>query len=64
MKTALDKFGGAHVLVANAGIVRHSPIEKLSEKDWDEIMAIHLRSIYKVWCGSTNDADIQLNPMN
>ena len=48
MKTALDKFGGAHVLVANAGLVRPSAFEKLSEKDWDEILAVHLRATYKV----------------
>lgn len=44
----MDKFGGAHVLVANAGFVRPSAFEKLSEKDWDELLAIHLRSTYKV----------------
>ncbi|PIL29783.1 hypothetical protein GSI_07988 [Ganoderma sinense ZZ0214-1] len=47
VKIALDKFGGAHVLVANAGFVRPSAFEKLSEKDWDELLAIHLRSTYK-----------------
>ncbi|EJF64655.1 multifunctional beta-oxidation protein [Dichomitus squalens LYAD-421 SS1] len=47
VKTALDKFGGAHVLVANAGLARPSAFEKLSEKDWDEVLAVHLRSTYK-----------------
>ena len=48
MKTALDKFGSAHVLVANAGFVRPSAFEKLSEKEWDELLAVHLRTTYKV----------------
>ena len=48
VKVALDKFGGAHVLVANAGLVRPSAFEQLSEKDWDEILAVHLRATYKV----------------
>ncbi|KAI1797367.1 multifunctional beta-oxidation protein [Ganoderma leucocontextum] len=47
VKAALDKFGGAHVLVANAGFVRPSAFEKLSEKDWDELLAVHLRATYK-----------------
>ena len=45
VKTALDKFGGAHVLVANAGVARPSAFEKMSEKDWDEVLAVHLRSV-------------------
>ena len=45
MKTAMDKFGGVHVLVANAGVVRPSAFEKLSEKDWDEVFAVHLRYV-------------------
>ncbi|KAI0787929.1 multifunctional beta-oxidation protein [Fomes fomentarius] len=47
VKIALEKFGGVHVLVANAGVARPSPFEKLSEKDWDEVLAVHLRSTYK-----------------
>ena len=46
VKTALDKFGGAHVLVANAGVARPSAFEKLSEKDWDDVLAVHLRFSY------------------
>ncbi|EIW57317.1 multifunctional beta-oxidation protein [Trametes versicolor FP-101664 SS1] len=43
VKAALDTFGGVHVLVANAGVARPSAFEKLSEKDWDEVLAVHLR---------------------
>lgn len=45
MKAALDTFGGVHVLVANAGVARPSAFEKLSEKDWDEVLAVHLRYV-------------------
>ncbi len=48
MKVALDNYGGAHVLVANASVARPSAFEKLSEKDWDEVLAVHLRATYKV----------------
>ncbi|KAI0768061.1 multifunctional beta-oxidation protein [Trametes elegans] len=47
VKAALDTFGGVHVLVANAGVARPSAFEKLSEKDWDEVLAVHLRATYK-----------------
>ena len=43
VKTAMDAFGAVHVLVANAGVARPSAFEKLSEKDWDEVLAAHLR---------------------
>ncbi|KAH9856458.1 multifunctional beta-oxidation protein [Lenzites betulinus] len=47
VKVALDTFGSVHVLVANAGVARPSAFEKLSEKDWDEVLAVHLRATYK-----------------
>ncbi|OSD06328.1 multifunctional beta-oxidation protein [Trametes coccinea BRFM310] len=47
VKAALETFGGVHILVANAGVARLSAFEKLSEKDWDEVLAVHLRSTYK-----------------
>ncbi len=46
VKAALDTFGGVHVLVANAGVARPSAFEKLSEKDWDEVLAVHLRYVF------------------
>ena len=59
VKTALDKFGGAHVLVANAGVARPSAFEKLSEKDWDEVLAVHLRLVHR-WPQEKRSADILL----
>ncbi|KAI0649268.1 multifunctional beta-oxidation protein [Trametes meyenii] len=47
VQAAIDTFGGVHVLVANAGVARPSAFEKLSEKDWDEVLAVHLRATYK-----------------
>ncbi|KAG7089759.1 hypothetical protein E1B28_011413 [Marasmius oreades] len=47
VKTALNKFGGVHVLVANAGILRDKSFQSMSEQEWDIVMAIHLRATYK-----------------
>ena len=43
VKTAMEKFGAVHVLAANVGMARPSPVEKMSEKDWDEVIAVNLR---------------------
>lgn len=43
VKTALDAFGGVHVLVANAGITRDKSLKAMSEKEWDDVIAVHLR---------------------
>lgn len=44
------RFGRLDILVANAGIwnVEDIPIEKLSERDWDEMVATNLKSVYAV----------------
>ncbi|KAJ8589033.1 peroxisomal hydratase-dehydrogenase-epimerase [Rhizopogon salebrosus TDB-379] len=47
VKTALDAFGGVHVLVANAGVLRDRSFTALTEKEWDIVMAVHLRGTYK-----------------
>jgi len=47
VKAALDAFGGVHVLVANAGVARQNAFGSLSEKEWDEVLAVHLRATFK-----------------
>ena len=46
----IKRLGRLDILVANAGIwnVDDLPIEKLSEKQWDEMMRINLKSVYSV----------------
>ena len=52
VKAALDAFGGVHVLVANAGLVRQAPFPNMSEKDWDDVLAVHLRYAPIRGCGA------------
>jgi len=40
--TALDSFGRLDILVNNAGILRDHFIWRMSEKDWDEVVRVHL----------------------
>ncbi|KZV83142.1 NAD(P)-binding protein, partial [Exidia glandulosa HHB12029] len=47
VKTAIDAFGGVHVLIANAGILRDKSFLAMTEKEWDDVIAVHLRATYK-----------------
>lgn len=46
----IEQLGRLDVLVANAGIWNEgdTPIEKLSEREWDEMMRVNLKSVYAV----------------
>ncbi|MGO9641520.1 MAG: SDR family NAD(P)-dependent oxidoreductase [Candidatus Acidiferrales bacterium] len=47
---AIQRLGRIDILVANAGIwnVVDAPIEKLTEREWDDMMRINLKSVYDV----------------
>jgi multifunctional beta-oxidation protein len=46
VKVSLDRFGAVHVLIANAGILRDKSLASMSEKEWDQVVAVHLRYDY------------------
>lgn len=46
VKVALEKFGGVHVLVANAGILRDKSFTAMSEQEWDAVIAVRSLFIY------------------
>jgi 3-oxoacyl-[acyl-carrier protein] reductase len=48
--TAIKTFGRLDVLVANAGIWNYepAPIRKMTERQWDEMMAVNLKGVYAV----------------
>jgi NAD(P)-dependent dehydrogenase (short-subunit alcohol dehydrogenase family) len=41
--TCVDKFGGIDIMVNNAGIVRDRTLMKMSDEDFDEVIAVDLR---------------------
>ena len=43
VETCVDKFGGIDVMVNNAGIVRDRTLMKMSDEDFDEVIAVNLR---------------------
>jgi 3-oxoacyl-[acyl-carrier protein] reductase len=50
IESAMKRFGRIDVLVANAGIwpADPLPIERMSEREWDEMIAINLKGVYTV----------------
>jgi 3-oxoacyl-[acyl-carrier protein] reductase len=47
---AVCRFGKLDILVANAGIWNYNPlpIEEVTEKQWDEMMAVNLKGVYSL----------------
>jgi len=43
INTAIDSFGRIDVLVNNAGILRDRMIFNMSEQEWDDVIAVHLK---------------------
>jgi len=41
-----DELGSPTILVNNAGIIRDNLIFKMTEDDWDAVMAVHLRGAF------------------
>ena len=41
-------LGPVDILVNNAGIARHQNIEAIKESDWDEVLAVNLKSVFLV----------------
>ncbi len=50
VKHCTDRLGRLDILVANAGVwnVEDLPIEKMTEKQWDEMMRVNLKSVFAV----------------
>jgi len=42
----LDKFGKVDILVNNAGITRDGLLLRMSEKDWDMVIAVNLKGTF------------------
>jgi NAD(P)-dependent dehydrogenase (short-subunit alcohol dehydrogenase family) len=43
VNAAIDAFGGLDILVNNAGILRDRVLVNISEKEWDDVVRVHLR---------------------
>ncbi|MEQ3648791.1 SDR family NAD(P)-dependent oxidoreductase [Hyphomonas sp.] len=48
LQSAMEAFGGVDILVNNAGILRDRTLAKMDEKDWDDVMHVHLKGTFCV----------------
>jgi multifunctional beta-oxidation protein len=48
VKHCIDAFGAIHIIVNNAGILRDKAFGNMDDKQWDQVMSVHLRGTYKV----------------
>ncbi|HJQ02522.1 MAG TPA: 3-oxoacyl-ACP reductase FabG [Jatrophihabitans sp.] len=42
----VEQFGGLHILINNAGVLRDNLLFKMSESDWDTVMNVHLKGAF------------------
>jgi len=45
---ALGRFGRLDILVNNAGIIRRAPFLEFSEADWDDVMDVNLKAVFRL----------------
>ena len=46
VQSAIDAFGRMDILVNNAGILRDRMIFNMTEQEWDDVLAVHLKGHY------------------
>jgi 3-oxoacyl-[acyl-carrier protein] reductase len=44
--TLVGEFGGLHILVNNAGVIRDNMLFKMTDDDWTLVMEVHLRGAF------------------
>ena len=48
IQTAIDNFGKLDVVVTCAGILRDRMIFNMSEQEWDDVIAVHLKGTFTI----------------
>jgi NAD(P)-dependent dehydrogenase (short-subunit alcohol dehydrogenase family) len=46
VRTCAARFGGLDTLVNCAGILRFTPLEDLTEEEWDQVLAVDLKGVF------------------
>jgi len=48
VKTAVDEYGGLHIIVNNAGFTWDNVIQKMTDEQWDTILDVHLKAPFRI----------------
>ncbi|HBY95496.1 MAG TPA: 3-oxoacyl-[acyl-carrier-protein] reductase [Chloroflexi bacterium] len=48
VKTVVDRLGGLHILVNNAGLTRDNVMMRMKEEDWDLVLDTNLKGTFNV----------------
>ncbi|MBS0632576.1 MAG: 2-dehydro-3-deoxy-D-gluconate 5-dehydrogenase KduD [Verrucomicrobia bacterium] len=48
LQAVLKRFGRADILVNNAGIIRRANILEFSDTDWDDVLNVNLKAVFKL----------------
>ena len=46
VETVVERYGGLEVVVNCAGVIRRADVVETSEAEWDQIMAVNVRSVF------------------
>ncbi len=46
VNAAIEKLGGVDILINNAGITRDNLLLRMSEKEWDDVINVNLKSVF------------------
>lgn len=46
IQTTVEALGHIDILVNNAGIIRRTPLTEFTEKDWDDVMNVNIRTLF------------------
>jgi 3-oxoacyl-[acyl-carrier protein] reductase len=46
--TAMETLGGVDILFNNAGVVHNCLMERMSDEEWDGVLDVNLRSIFRI----------------
>ena len=48
VRTAIDSFGKLDIVVTPAGILRDRMVFNMTEEEWDDVIAVHLKGTFTV----------------
>lgn len=46
--TAVDRFGGLHIVVNNAGYTWDNVVQRMTDEQWDDILDVHLKAPFRI----------------